>query len=987
MSDHQKHSPSGRGVPTTNISDDDHPSISRTKFKRERNVDDDSYTDSNQPNADEYGRHTRSRRHLRSPSPSDGMFILCCNRRHKYQRTSHHSPPPSQHHSRHHRGSYSRSKRERNDGRDHQDSIEGDFYIPNYDRDGYTPGARYGQHTNQVKPQQSNHHTPNHHQYSRHHQRQQQSIPTHMQLLPTSQNIDSKIMNHSVAAGNWPSSVSRIPLADPYKLDYIVSFKQYCDYLRQTQSNDESLDDEFQKRYDDYKEKMTIKQLAQFFANNKEKQWFLEKYHPHISHIRVDDMKHQRSLNFTVFIQALQRGQYDNVQNDMYDSKYTGNSNNPNEVPTIDNPLSSESSSPSSSSSSPPSNDEYDSHLVIKTVPPTIPRQKIIDMCNKVVGFKYLALSEPSAPKKFHRIGWIRFSEETDMQKAFDLLDNQKIDDFTFHLAMNRKGQSTSTRSNRIAPDITSTSSRLSVDLEQAKQLAKVMDDELGKDGIQDVISRAQQVIQQNRTPGSATLENTETSSNHGNVNGKGNELGVVETKKELDLIMAYLRHVHMCCYYCGLECDSAEELNRRCPEPHHRKVSSGPTTESKQGSKNERLTQQWIKNLDHRVGLKVNPPDDERIVSIGGKSLKSEMDIYLNGHIQKEHDAKYKCKVGDCTKAFKGMEFVEKHILSKHGDELQRIKDEVAFYNNYVSDPNHLLPLSNNNSNSNSNQRSNASSGIGAINLSGTMAIGKMGSGSINNGTFGGAPSSFMRNIPAGGIGAPWDKIPRMGFGGNVGWSNSSGAGRLGERLGNDLGHGPSSTSDVVVDLPQDPRQVKSYVDLDAPTSRVDIKTPLRATKNPFFHLFVSSAYLSFKRDVLQIEAQGHDPAHTLLQQCVPVHSKFRTPIWLYTRTFFPSFTFAPSSLRHHFFASTVILSLRHNNKRTNERTNKRTSERTNERCTHLVHSRLPSYCNDKVHYPLTHSQRLPLLMLWITLVCSPPPFSLAHYTRLVTP
>lgn len=223
------------------------------------------------------------------------------------------------------------------------------------------------------------------------------------------------------------SFMHRIPLVDPYKLDYIVSFKQYCDYLRQSHSNDESLDDKFQKRYDDYKEKMTIKQLAQFFANNKEKQWFLEKYHPHVSQIRVDDMKHQRSLNFTAFVQALQRGQYDNVQNDMHDSKYTDNSNDPDELPTIDNPLSSESSSPSSSSSSAPSNDEYDSHLVIKTVPPTIPRQKIIDMCNKVVGFKYLALSEPSVSKKFHRIGWIRFSEETDMQKAFDQLDSQKV--------------------------------------------------------------------------------------------------------------------------------------------------------------------------------------------------------------------------------------------------------------------------------------------------------------------------------------------------------------------------------------------------------------------------------------------------------------------------------------------------------------------------------------------------------------------------------
>ncbi|SAM08318.1 hypothetical protein [Absidia glauca] len=37
---------------------------------------------------------------------------------------------------------------------------------------------------------------------------------------------------------------------------------------------------------------------------------------------------------------------------------------------------------------------------------------------------------------------------------------------------------------------------------------------------------------------------------------------------------------------------------------------------------------------------------------------------------------------------------------------------------------------------------------------------------------------------------------------------------------------------------------------------------------------------YLSFKRDMLQIEAEEHDPAHTLLQQCLPMHSIFQTPI-----------------------------------------------------------------------------------------------------------
>ncbi|SAM08443.1 hypothetical protein [Absidia glauca] len=84
--------------------------------------------------------------------------------------------------------------------------------------------------------------------------------------------------------------------------------------------------------------------------------------------------------------------------------------------------------------------------------------------------------------------------------------------------------------------------------------------------------------------------------------------------------------------------------------------------------------------------------------------------------------------------------------------------------------------------------------------------------------------------------------------------------------------------------------------------------------------------AYLSFKRDLLQIEAQEHDPAHPLLLHCVPVHSRFQTPIF-HKNFFFPSLTFAPSSPRHHFFCPTLSFSLFHDNKRTNERANERTN------------------------------------------------------------
>jgi hypothetical protein len=58
----------------------------------------------------------------------------------------------------------------------------------------------------------------------------------------------------------------------------------------------------------------------------------------------------------------------------------------------------------------------------------------------------------------------------------------------------------------------------------------------------------------------------------------------------------------------------------------------------------------------------------------------------------------------------------------------------------------------------------------------------------------------------------------------------------------------------------------------------------------------------------MLRTEAQEHDAAHAL-QQCVPMESRFQTPTGYKIISFCPSYYFAPSSPRHYFFASIVIL------------------------------------------------------------------------------
>ena len=48
-------------------------------------------------------------------------------------------------------------------------------------------------------------------------------------------------------------------------------------------------------------------------------------------------------------------------------------------------------------------------------------------MCKEIPGFKYLALSEPNPQKKFHRLGWIVFEEDTDMDAAYEKLNEKKV--------------------------------------------------------------------------------------------------------------------------------------------------------------------------------------------------------------------------------------------------------------------------------------------------------------------------------------------------------------------------------------------------------------------------------------------------------------------------------------------------------------------------------------------------------------------------------
>lgn len=133
---------------------------------------------------------------------------------------------------------------------------------------------------------------------------------------------------------------------------------------------------------------------------------------------------------------------------------------------------------------------------------------------------------------------------------------------------MNKKNQEPLPRTPRLALEISSTDDRLRHDVDQAYAVAKAMDGFLGVKGARRVVDRANAITK--------TTHHSREGTPHSNLSDNEDDSPptIDAVKKELDLLITYLRRVHMMCYYCGLECDSKEDLDRKCMEPHCRKSS-----------------------------------------------------------------------------------------------------------------------------------------------------------------------------------------------------------------------------------------------------------------------------------------------------------------------------------------------------------------------------------------------------------------------------
>lgn len=188
--------------------------------------------------------------------------------------------------------------------------------------------------------------------------------------------------------------------------------------------------------------------------------------------------------------------------------------------------------------------------------------------------------------------------------------------------------------------------------------------------------------------------------------------------KKTLDLLVEYLRRVFNFCFFCVFESDSVHELIRKCPGGHLRRPRASLSTAAKaaakasasglpfplkrkesteeanedgspviekfqrNGFKNDQQLLRafnWVKTFEEKI-LQILEPENVDVKKLGGKPIDEGLDEELKKYVKQEDEAKFRCKVPECTKLFKGEVFWKKHVEKRHPEWFDSIKKDVGF-------------------------------------------------------------------------------------------------------------------------------------------------------------------------------------------------------------------------------------------------------------------------------------------------------------------
>lgn len=604
------------------------------------------------------------------------------------------------------------------------------------------------------------------------------------------------------------------PLQNPLSLEFQVGFNWFAEWWRVEQlikedkermkdggrrppergikGERESREDrekergQIQAAYDAYKEELQVKMARTFVQYHKTEEWFKERYLPEIRDpFRRRLMEFRRGalaqwehdVDTGIFDEFTLEGIYKAESNGVGGvvEREEGETVAAAEVLGVGDLVPSRGGDVRDEAALQPA-------LLIKTLAPTVSREKIEDFCKEHLGegeggFKWLSLSDPNPLKKCHRIGWIMLHPNTSAadliersdgreeenegeedgaaeepkanvmisaaEKALEAVNSKTIydetrGDFTCHVGVHVPPREPRKKA---LWDLFSAPERIDRDLELAKRLVSKFDQEFESsiDGVDRIVQRveglrskgllqaastgvasAKEVKKISRSPGEEDEDirdaEDEDEEEEGAYDEEIDSEELLVKKKSLDLLVEYLRRVFNFCFFCVFESDSVHELVRKCPGGHLRRPraslstaaktaakasasglpfplrrkdsvdesaeNSSPVVEKFQrgGFKNDQQLLRafnWVKTFEEKI-LQILEPENVDVKKLGGKPIEEGLDEELKKHVKQEDEAKFRCKVPECTKLFKGEIFWRKHVEKRHPEWFDNIKKNV---------------------------------------------------------------------------------------------------------------------------------------------------------------------------------------------------------------------------------------------------------------------------------------------------------------------
>uniref|UniRef100_A0A914HB15 Serrate RNA effector molecule homolog n=1 Tax=Globodera rostochiensis TaxID=31243 RepID=A0A914HB15_GLORO len=158
-----------------------------------------------------------------------------------------------------------------------------------------------------------------------------------------------------------------------------------------------------------------------------------------------------------------------------------------------------------------------------------------------------------------------------------------------------------------------------------------------------------------------------------------------------LDRLLLYLRIVHSVDFYAALHYPQEDQMPNRLGLFHVRRIppSIAAAKRAPQLAKStvDGHVESFNARFENGILKKCTPLAERELQKLGKKDAEKAVEEFVNVNTQQLGPEKWLCPLSG--KKFKGPEFVHKHITTKYKEEVDKMRHEALYFNNFITDPN----------------------------------------------------------------------------------------------------------------------------------------------------------------------------------------------------------------------------------------------------------------------------------------------------------